>query len=63
MSSTEIAEHILGDGFPKLQKRTTGGAIANNNHFQNGDSALRYLCRTNAYGPTESIFHDCHRFL
>jgi len=26
----------------------------------NGDSALRYLCRTNAYGPTDSIFHDCH---
>ena len=33
-----------------------------NNNNQNGDSALRYLCRTNAYGPTDSIFHDCHRF-
>jgi len=25
-----------------------------------GDRSLRYLCRTNAYGPKESIFHDCH---
>jgi len=26
----------------------------------NGDSALRYLCRTNAHGPRDSLFHDCH---
>merc|ERR1712142_380929 len=25
-----------------------------------GDKSLRYMCRTNAYGPLDSIFHDCH---